>query len=154
MKKCSRCGKKFDPEEVSMYLFDGDTTLYDRLRSPLCDECANEAWNDQEEGIFFDTCDKCGKEFDVFEDEFRYNRERTDTGLGFRDLVDILCCDCALDAADHFYDNVEDNDEVYQVNDTNEAISVYDAALIWASHGKDEDYTFGYSEDELENALS
>ena len=34
-----------------------------------------------------------------------------------------------------------------------EYISVYDAALIWASHGKDEDYTFGYSEEELERAL-
>ena len=35
-----------------------------------------------------------------------------------------------------------------------EELSVYDAALIWASNGKDEDYTFGYSEDELEEALS
>lgn len=34
-----------------------------------------------------------------------------------------------------------------------EGLSVYDAALIWASHGKDEDYTFGYDEDELEAAL-
>lgn len=34
-----------------------------------------------------------------------------------------------------------------------ENISVYDAADIWASNGKDEDYTFGYSEDELNDAL-
>ena len=34
-----------------------------------------------------------------------------------------------------------------------EAISVYDAAQIWLSNGKDEDYTFGFSEEELENAL-
>ena len=33
-----------------------------------------------------------------------------------------------------------------------EAISVSDAALIWRSHGKDEDYMFGYTEEELENA--
>mgnify|MGYP000637570226 FL=1 len=33
-------------------------------------------------------------------------------------------------------------------------MSVYDAAQIWLSNGKDEDYTFGYSEEELENALS
>lgn len=33
-----------------------------------------------------------------------------------------------------------------------ESLSVYDAALIWASNDKDED-TFGYSEDELEDAL-
>ena len=34
-----------------------------------------------------------------------------------------------------------------------ETISVDEAALIWASNGKDEDYTFGYSEYELEKAL-
>ena len=39
-------------------------------------------------------------------------------------------------------------------DDDGESLSVYDAALILASNGKDEDYTFGYSEDELEDALS
>ena len=43
---------------------------------------------------------------------------------------------------------LDDDDE----NDS-ESLSVYDAALIWASNGKDEDYTFGYSEEELEDAL-
>jgi len=37
--------------------------------------------------------------------------------------------------------------------DDNEHLSVYDAALIWMSNGKDEDYTFGYTEEELEDAL-
>lgn len=38
--------------------------------------------------------------------------------------------------------------------ETEEAfLSVYDAALIWASNGKDEDYMFGYTEEELEDAL-
>ena len=32
-------------------------------------------------------------------------------------------------------------------------IIMWDAAEIWASNGKDEDYMFGYSEDELEDAL-
>jgi rubredoxin len=32
-------------------------------------------------------------------------------------------------------------------------LSVYEAADIWASNGKDEDYMFGYSEEELEDAL-
>lgn len=35
----------------------------------------------------------------------------------------------------------------------NESLSVYEAAEIWASHGKDEDYMFGYTEEELEDAL-
>lgn len=38
-------------------------------------------------------------------------------------------------------------------NDNDESLSVYEAAEIWASHGKDEDYMFGYTEKELEDAL-
>jgi len=34
-----------------------------------------------------------------------------------------------------------------------EAVTVHDAAQIWASNGKDEDYMFGYSWEELEAAL-
>jgi len=34
-----------------------------------------------------------------------------------------------------------------------ESISVYEAAQIWLSNGKDEDYTFGFTEEDLENAL-
>ena len=48
-------------------------------------------------------------------------------------------------------DEYMDYDE--EVFDDAQAISVDEAALIWASNGKDEDYTFGYSEDELEDAL-
>ena len=42
------------------------------------------------------------------------------------------------------------DDEDY---DDGETLSVWDAADIWASNGKDEDYTFGYTEEELERAL-
>lgn len=34
-----------------------------------------------------------------------------------------------------------------------EKLSKEDAALIWGSEGQDEDYTFGYDEDELEDEL-
>lgn len=44
------------------------------------------------------------------------------------------------------------NDD-YDDEDSDENISVYDAADIWASNGKDEDYMFGYTEEELEDAL-
>ena len=37
-------------------------------------------------------------------------------------------------------------------DDDGESISVYDAADIWLSNGKDEDYMFGYTEEELERA--
>lgn len=38
--------------------------------------------------------------------------------------------------------------------DDEDALSVEDAAMIWASNGKDEDYTFGYTEEELEKAFN
>lgn len=52
--------------------------------------------------------------------------------------------------------NKKDADDNYDYldDDYGEMISVYDAADIWASNGKDEDYTFGYSEEELEDALN
>lgn len=56
---------------------------------------------------------------------------------------DFKCPVCGFTWHDDDYDDV----------DSDESLSVYDAALIWASHGKDEDYTFGYTEEELEDAL-
>ena len=49
-----------------------------------------------------------------------------------------------------------DDDEIAEYEGdyySSEKLPVEEAAAIWASHGKDEDYMFGYSEDELENAL-
>lgn len=51
-----------------------------------------------------------------------------------------------------FYDDYEDESN-YDEEDEVERLSVYEAAEIWAAHGKDEDYTFGYSEEELEEVL-
>lgn len=41
----------------------------------------------------------------------------------------------------------------YDDDDDGESLSVDDAALIWLSNGMDEDYTFGYTEEELRDAL-
>lgn len=53
------------------------------------------------------------------------------------------------DVADEYDDDIYEEDD----EDSEERLSVSDAALIWASNGKDEDYMFGYSEEELEDAL-
>ncbi len=52
-----------------------------------------------------------------------------------------------LDDESEKFDEIDDSEEF------DESISVYEAAEIWASHGKDEDYMFGYTEEELEDAL-
>ncbi|QWZ09016.1 hypothetical protein KRR39_04090 [Nocardioides panacis] len=46
----------------------------------------------------------------------------------------------------------QDDDQDDGDRDSDETLNVYDAADIWMSHGMDEDYTFGYSEDELRRA--
>ena len=55
------------------------------------------------------------------------------------------------DQSDYDYDTsdeYEDEDEDYEPR-----LSVSDAADIWMSNGQDEDYMFGYSEEELRDAL-
>ena len=50
-------------------------------------------------------------------------------------------------------DESEESEEFDELEEFDEPLSVYEAAEIWASHGKDEDYMFGYTEEELEDAL-
>lgn len=82
-------------------------------------------------------CDNCYSAMEVVNEGFNRNR--------------VYCPQCGTE----WY--VDDDDEY--INDDNEidngkeGLSVYEAALIWASNGKDEDYMFGYTEDELEDAL-
>ena len=66
---------------------------------------------------------------------------------------DWVCTECGADAWMGDYGCLCFDADLFDDEDDSEAISVYDAALIWASNGKDEDYTYGYSEDELEEAL-
>ena len=46
------------------------------------------------------------------------------------------------------------SEERFELDEDDEKLDVYDAADIWASQGFDEDYTFGYSEEELEDAYN
>ena len=74
------------------------------------------------------TCSNCGRRLHRLIDED-----------GYWDGESYYCSYCASE-----YDDDDDADEY---------LDVYDAAEIWRSHGFDEDYTFGYSEEELEEAL-
>lgn len=57
-------------------------------------------------------------------------------------------------SARHWGNGPKPVDDDFEDEDYDEdAISVWDAAEIWLSNGKDEDYTFGYTEEELEDAL-
>jgi chromosome segregation ATPase len=51
---------------------------------------------------------------------------------------------------DSLVSGADDDDDAD--GDTGERLSVWDAADIWLSNGMDEDYMFGYTEDELRRA--
>lgn len=143
-KICDYCGKEFDEQDARDDFVMATLKNYDYLTKVLCAECAIEAINDMDDGIYFEVCDKCGSQFNPFADELELQRQTGDDGAEI-DMFGNLCLDCALDEYRSRDDEFDDNEC--------EILSVYDAALIWASHGKDEDYSFGYSEDELEAAL-
>lgn len=89
-----------------------------------CDEC--DAHMNSQPGFTTSsgewTCTKCGYVNDVTEDNI-------------------------LDEYENPYDDNDDDDD-----DDGEGLSVSDAADIWRSHGEDEDYMFGYTREELEDA--
>jgi hypothetical protein len=66
-----------------------------------------------------------------------------------RGVLYLKCPKCGrkikADDWSEYDDEVEYSDE--------ESLSIYDVALNWASKGKDEDYTCGYTEEELEDVL-
>mgnify|MGYP002626828949 CR=1 FL=1 len=154
MAKCEWCGKSFDTDEAEDY-FESETWLlsYGNVKKCLCGECAVQAIEDQVDGVYFETCEKCGKTLDLIEDEGTFdNHFPWYNGTRLRDHWDsqILCAECAIDEIES---DSEDDGDYGEDEDDGERLSVSDAAAIWASNGKDEDYMFGYTEEELEDAL-
>ena len=151
---CEECGKEYDVEydseeftcSVGMEL---EGMHFDKH---LCCECAEQAI---ESGEYYDESEKCGKRFYVEEANEAFDNECPDyhlVGSSRSDFCElILCGDCAVEQLRQWYYGMKEQGAFDEKSD--ERISVYDAALIWASNGKDEDYTFGYTEEELEEQL-
>jgi len=76
-------------------------------------------------------------------------------------MAEFTCWTCGRETeyeGDGYWHCPKCNESFYEGYDEDgdgvgESLSVEDAARIWRSHGKDEDYMFGYSEEELEDAL-
>lgn len=97
-----------------------------------CDEC-NELLNYQP-GFYSEcgtwTCTNCGE-------------------LNYIDENEILSSSEIEDFENSGYDSYNE----YKDKGSGESYDVYDAALAWMSRGCDEDYMFGYTREELEDAL-
>lgn len=84
-------------------------------------------------------CPRCGR--------IARGRDEIDRVFGYRydgTKPQSWCKDCRAGREPWMGDDDDYDDE---------RLSVWDAALIWMSNGMDEDYMFGYSEEELRNAL-
>ena len=131
------------------------TKLYDNLRIRLCADCAIQAIEDEADGVYYDECVFCGKTFDYGEECSNLTTMLGNTDISLEDcwgMFDICCADCAVEKLNEEETEYFDDDEDDDGHDS-EALDVYDAALIWQSNGMDEDYMFGYTEEELRNAL-
>lgn len=100
---CEWCGKEFDEADVeSIFEMEFLNLSYSNVRKCLCAHCLMEAMNDEADGIYYETCEKCGKEFDYYEECSRFDSYfGYGNGTSLTDYWDdILCADCAIAKAE------------------------------------------------------
>ncbi len=107
---CDMCGKPFDREEAE-FLFSGEyrTLDYSHFHRCLCGECAISVIEELIDGEYYETCEKCGKTFDLIQEKENFdNHFSWENGTDLTDYWDdvgILCADCVVDM-------IEENDDV------------------------------------------
>lgn len=104
---CEMCGKSFDLEEAEES-FESDNWLlsYSNIKRCLCGECATNTIEDQADGVYYETCERCGKTFDLITAEgFFSSHFPWYNGTDLRDYWDkkqlILCAECAINDAEN-----------------------------------------------------
>ena len=104
MEICDRCGKRFDEDEAeSAFVIEFYDLAYHNLRGNFCGDCAIEIIEDKEDGMYFETCEQCGCNFDLFEEESKFdNMHNWCNGTTLRDFWKdlIRCADCAMEKED------------------------------------------------------
>ena len=108
MRACKWCGKEFDPE-LDGEAFDIEmlpvTLSYAQFKIPLCLDCAIEAIEEGAEGVYYETCERCGKTFDLSEEKMTYASHFTwYNGTSLTDEWEehnmILCAECAINESE------------------------------------------------------
>ena len=105
-KICDYCGKEFYEQEARDDFELETLKNYDYLTKCLCAECAIEAINDMDNGIYYEVCENCGFQFDSFADELELQRQTGDDGAEIDMYENCLCFECSLDE----YRNRNDED--------------------------------------------
>ena len=115
MPKCEWCGKIFDLNDAEDD-FDMEMGIlsYRHIQKCLCGACAIAAIEEEVDGVYFETCERCGKTFDLILDKSAYsNHFSWDNGTNLYAQWDeqILCADCAIEAYEAEVDEEYDEDD-------------------------------------------
>ena len=103
MAKCEWCGKRFNRVEANdEFAGEYDYLSYSSFRPTLCFDCAVQAIEEGADGVYFDTCEKCGSTFDYASEKSRFENGFTwYSATSLKDCWDkadlILCADCAME---------------------------------------------------------
>lgn len=101
---CENCNNRFNRcEAEEFFQIEKPLLSYQNVRKRLCGECAVNTIDNREEDVYFETCEKCGKEFDLITEETEFeNHFPWYNGTSLLDHWDdkIQCTDCALEELD------------------------------------------------------
>ena len=104
MVKCEWCGETFDKQDAE---YEFDSTIiglsYEKVRTCLCGKCSIEAIEHEVDGVYYENCEECGKEFDLMEESGKFDSNfGWSSGTTLRDFWrdGIVCCDCAMKILD------------------------------------------------------
>lgn len=157
MSVCEYCGQEFEEDEAELTFESECPKSYRQLTKTLCADCAIEAIENEENGVYYEICDNCGTQYDPFELESELMCASTDDDVTSDMFDECLCFNCFMDKYDEYKKDMKkyDEEDAQDEDDENdgECISLSQAAEIWFSHGEDEDYMFGYTEEELRSQL-
>ncbi len=148
MPTCKKCGIQYKQHEAE-YKFEDVAEFsvpvsYKQLGKEFCGDCAIEEYR---KGNYFETCATCQKSFYPEKEILVYKKEISQRHLD-TDEVEFTgmyrhgphCSKCAIT---HLLKEIRGETPP----------NIRDVALTWVLKNRDEDYTFGYTEEELEKAL-
>lgn len=97
MPKCDWCGTKFNKSEATE-IFESEYAFYayNNFHKCLCGPCAIQAIAEEVSGVYYETCEECGKTFDYIEDSAEFENQVDGTVLIDYWNPHILCCECAM----------------------------------------------------------
>lgn len=96
MRICDNCGKEFDyDEEESEFICEYGLYNFEYFKRCLCADCAGEVIESEDIGEYYEFCEKCGRKFDYFADNYAIY-SFTDGERKLSDFEEILCEDCAF----------------------------------------------------------